>query len=264
MSLLVLLGVAAGCTQQPPVKAVASHDRITPSRAATSGNGDAVSAAATGASQEGAVRRVTGTVQETMDAGAYTYVRVDAGSEEIWAASSRFAVAVGDRVVVPLETPMQNFHSPNLKRDFPLIYFTSRISREGETPEPDPAPEQMAPGTHPPSTPVAAMTERIPPADGGITIAHLWANRQSLAGQRVTVRGKVVKFNGGILERNWLHLQDGSGDASKQTHDVAVTTSADASVGDIVTVSGVAAVDKDFGAGYAYPVILEDATLSRK
>jgi hypothetical protein len=70
-----------------------------------------------------------------------------------------------------------------------------------------------------------------------------------------------VKFNGGILGRNWLHLQDGTGDATQGTHDLTVTTDATAAVGAVVTVTGTLVVDQDFGAGYIYPILLENATV---
>lgn len=72
----------------------------------------------------------TGTVLETMDAASYTYVRVKTSSGEIWAATGQFKVAVGDKVAVPLEMPMENFHSNTLKRDFKTIYFATRIERQ--------------------------------------------------------------------------------------------------------------------------------------
>ena len=91
--------------------------------------------------------------------------------------------------------------------------------------------------------------------------APVFTAQASLAGKTVTVRGKVVKFNGGILDRNWVHLQDGSGQAADGTNDLLVTSDAAAKVGDIVTVTGTVAVDKDFTAGYAYKVMLEKATI---
>ena len=73
----------------------------------------------------------TGTVVETMDASTYTYVRVKTATGDIWAAANQFKVAVGDQVVVPLNMPMQDFHSGTLKRTFPTIYFASRIDKVG-------------------------------------------------------------------------------------------------------------------------------------
>jgi hypothetical protein len=77
----------------------------------------------------------------------------------------------------------------------------------------------------------------------------------------VTVRGKIVKFNGGILGTNWLHIQDGSGSAKDGSNDLTVTSDGGAAVGDVITATGTIAIDKDFGAGYAYAVILEKATV---
>jgi hypothetical protein len=84
----------------------------------------AMGAAATGAT-------ASGTVVETMDASSYTYVRVKTATGDIWAASAQFKVKVGDKVTVPLNMPMQNFHSGTLNRTFPLVYFASRIELEG-------------------------------------------------------------------------------------------------------------------------------------
>ena len=238
LALAAALAAVVGCSAKPETQASAEAD-----------------ATAAPAAAPVAENTFTGEVKETMEAGPYTYVRVDNGSEEIWAAASRFPVAVGDRVVVPLSMPMESFHSDSLDRDFELIYFAGQIFREGEAP----APGMLA--GHPPVNAQQASAEPISvtPAEGGVTIAELWAGKDRLAGSTVVVRGKVVKFNREIMGTNWLHLQDGSGDAEAGTHDITVTTSGAAAVGDVVTVTGSAAVDKDFGFGYAYPVLIQDA-----
>jgi hypothetical protein len=176
-ALVVALGALAGCSGQPAAK-----------EATTNQNAPAPQASHEATTAPG-VQSITGPVLETMDAANYTYVRVQAESGEIWAASRQFQVAVGDRVVVPLEMPMENFHSESLKRDFPLIYFASAIVREGEQTSP------AMPSGHPPvggtsSGPAAAqVTEVIPPAAGGSTIATVWAERTAMAGKAVTATG---------------------------------------------------------------------------
>ncbi len=267
LSCLVLaLSGFAGCSRQPaahnadPAAPVGQR----PTAAAT------VPAAQSGSpSAAGTIETVTGTVAETMDASNYTYVRVKTGSREIWAASSRFRVKVGDKVTVPLESPMENFHSKTLNRDFPLIYFASGITREG-----DPAPMAMVPAhggaggsvqAHqaPQTSEAPQASSPIAPAPGGMRIADVWAKRKSLAGQKVTVRGRVVKFNGEIMGRNWIHIQDGSGKASDGTNDLPITTDGVAKVGDVITATGTVGVDRDFTAGYKYPVIIEKATIAQ-
>jgi hypothetical protein len=118
---------------------------------------------------------------------------------------------------------------------------------------------------------MTAQSAHAPQADGALesaagvtTVAKVWAERTALAGKTMTVRGQVVKFNGGILDRNWLHIQDGTGTATEGTHDLTITTKAAAKVGDLVTATGTVTIDKDFGAGYVYKVILTDATVTAK
>jgi len=120
------------------------------------------------------------------------------------------------------------------------------------------------PEGHPATTAEAQVIEPVAPAPGGTSIASLWADRASLSGKRVTVRGKVVKYNGAIMGLNWVHIQDGSGSAKDGTHDLTITSNTEARVGDVVTVTGTVVTDKDFGAGYAYPVMLQGASITVK
>lgn len=204
----------------------------------------------------------TGTVVETMNAGKYTYVLIDANGTEIWAAATRFDVAVGDTLVVPLEMPMQDFYSESLDRTFPVVYFTSQIQHQGQAGSPAMPPgHPQVGGAMASSHETANEVVAVEAADGGVTVGQIWSETADLAGTSVTVRGQVVKFNGGILGTNWVHLQDGTGSASDGTHDLTVTTSADVSVGDVVTVTGTLVTDQDFGAGYTYKVLLKDAEL---
>jgi hypothetical protein len=97
-----------------------------------------------------------------------------------------------------------------------------------------------------------------------MTIGDLYSHKADLSGKSVTLSGKVVKVNNQVMKRNFLHIQDGSGDAAAGTNDLTVTSQDTASVGDEVTVSGTVAVDQDFGYGYMYPLLLEKATITRK
>lgn len=253
LSLVVIALALTGCARQP----------ATPAQSAQNAPAPAAGAPAPQAGSE----TVTGTVRETMDAASYTYVRVGTDKGDVWAAAPQFAVKIGERVVVPLQMPMENFHSQSLNRDFPLIYFVSEIRREGDAAAAGSgqAPSLMASHGSSTSEPAERIETMAAPA-GGMTIADLWSKRQSLAGKSVTVHGKVVKFNSGIMGKNWFHLQDGTGKASDNTHDITVTTAEDVvvKVGDTVTVTGTVAIDKDFGAGYAYGAILENARVTPK
>lgn len=248
--LLALAGVTA-CSGAPAGTPAAAATKVTSPAAPP-----ALSPAHNPATAD-AAGTVTGSVAETMNSGGYTYARLQTARGDVWIAAAEFAVQKGERLTAPLEMPMTNFHSQTLNRDFPTIYFVSQVARDGQAVSVQQARTDAPAATATPQAPV----ERMTPASGGLSIAEVWAKRKSLAGQQVVVRGKVVKVNRGILDRNWIHLQDGSGSAADRTNDLTVTTAAEVNVGDIVTMSGVLATGKDLGSGYAYDVILEKAVV---
>ena len=96
------------------------------------------------------------------------------------------------------------------------------------------------------------------------TIAALYQGKAGLAGKTISIQGKVVKVNNGIMGRNWIHLTDGTGDAKAKTNDLVITSTQTAEVGDQVTATGVAAINKDFGAGYTYALLIEEAHIDVK
>lgn len=221
-------------------------------------------AAATEAAQaEGAF---TGTVAETVNAGGYTYVRLQApGKDDVWVAAPEFDARVGQRLSVALEMPMRNFESQTLKRKFDLVYFVQTVSRDGQVVAGD---SGAVAGGQPPvqmmssRTPsVSAAVEPVAPPAGGMSIVDLWKKRKELSGKEVVVRGRVVKVNNEILGTNWVHLQDGTGAEADRTNDITVTTDALVQMGDVVTVKGVLATGKDIGSGYAYDAIIEKAVV---
>jgi hypothetical protein len=97
-------------------------------------------------------------------------------------------------------------------------------------------------------------------AEGGKTIAEIYAGKADLAGKTVLVRGKVVKYTPGVMGKNWIHIQDGTG--AEGTNDLTVTTSAVVKIGDTISARGLVEVDKDFGFGYTYEILIEDAEVT--
>jgi hypothetical protein len=201
--------------------------------------------------------QLTGTVVETMDSGGYTYVQLDAGSEgRVWVAGPSTNVEVGDTVDIASGMLMQEFVSKTLNRTFENIYFANALRVAGEGSGSAAAPKSAGEVASEP--PEKIEVEKV---EGGLTVAEIFEKADALAGQEVLLRGQVVKFNGGIMGRNWLHVRDGTGAAG--TNDLTVTTDGTANVGDVVVIRGKLATNKDFGAGYSYPVIVEDASLTR-
>ncbi len=199
----------------------------------------------------------SGKVTETMDAGGYTYVLVDTSTNKVWAAATKFQVKPGDLVTVPEAMPMTNFHSQSLNRDFPVIYFAGSIKLNG-------ANAAALPAGHPPMAGQAPPLKRdftgLKPAKDGKSVAEIYATSARLEGKSVKVRGKVVKYNANILGKNWLHIQDGTGSAG--SNDLLVTTTGASKMGDTVLVEGKVAMNKDFGGGYKYSLLIEEAKVT--
>lgn len=195
---------------------------------------------------------LSGKVLETMDSAGYTYLKVQTASGQVWAVVPQTKVAQGADVSLSEQMTMENFESKTLNRKFDRIVFATMGTGGAGTP----AQHMKAPAVD--SAPVAVEK----PA-GGRSVAEIWSERKQLDGKPVVVRGKVVKFLPEIMGRNWIHVRDGSGSPDKGDNDLTVTTTAGAAVGDIVTVSGVVRADKDFGAGYMYPVIVEDGKIAK-
>ncbi len=212
---------------------------------------------------------VKGKVLEVKDASGYTYIRLDNGSKAgIWAAVPKSDLKVGEEITLQGGSVMENFTSKTLGKTFDKIIFASGVLRAGDKAAGDFASAAAA------GSGAAAMNSggsagsivpfknlKITKAVGANahTVGELFANRKALNSKQIVVRGQVVKISKNIMGKNWIHIQDGTGDPMKNTHDLVVTTQDVAAKGNIVTVTGVVEADKDFGSGYKYDVIIEQA-----
>ena len=188
-------------------------------------------------------------VQEVIQVSAYTYLRVKENDADFWIAIKKTPVEPGETISYANPMEMRDFTSKELQRTFDKIFFIGAY-RKGDA---------SAPATAAPRTKPAIDNKEISiaPAEGGISIGELFSNRATYAGKTVIIKGQVVKFSATIMSRNWVHLQDGtSGDGKR---DLTITTQDKAAVGDVVTFEGKITLDKDFGAGYKYEVIMEEA-----
>lgn len=200
---------------------------------------------------------ISGKVLETMNAGGYTYVLLDQKKGKIWVAGPEMKVKVGDTVHLKDGTTMTDFKSTALKREFKTIIFSAGPA---DAPGTVTKPEKKAKESKlNPKTKVKKAT-----GAGSYTIAEIYQKKKQLNGQNVTVSGKVVKVSSGIMKRNWIHLQDGTGDHIKATHNLVTTSNEEPKVGDTVVATGTVATDQDFGAGYHYEVIIENAKYKKQ
>ena len=207
---------------------------------------------------------LSGKVLERIAASPYCYLRLQTARGEVWAAVPEAKVEKGAEVTVVNPMLMSNFESKTLKRTFAEIYFGSLAGAADAATAAAPAIGAPAPmGTPIPAPVLIAKVDKAAGADAH-TVAEIWAQKGGLKDKSVSIRGKVVKYNPGVMGKNWIHLQDGSGDPSKGTHDIAVTSLDVVAKGDVVTAKGVVRVDKDFGSGYRYGMLVEDAKVVKK
>lgn len=206
---------------------------------------------------------ISGPVLETMDAGGYTYARLEADGKEVWAAGPMTPLEVGTTVTVSTRMPQRGFHSETLERTFETLYFVSDWGSAPKAADPHGGMMggDMGMAGHGKTPAADVAVGSVTPVEGGHTVAALFTQRAELAGTKTSVRGRVVKFNGGIMGKNWVHVQDGTGDAAAKTHDLLITTDGTCAVGDLITATGTVTVEKDFGAGYSYELLLEDASI---
>lgn len=88
-------------------------------------------------------------------------------------------------------------------------------------------------------------------------------DKAALKGKTVLVNAQVVKVTEGVMGKNWVHLQDGSGKAADGTHDVIATTKDSVAVGAVLKAKGTVRTDVNIGSGYSYPVLIEDASFAK-
>jgi hypothetical protein len=207
---------------------------------------------------------LSGEVLEVQDVEMYTYLRLKTATGETWAAVTKANVKKGSRVTIANPMTMENFESKALKRKFDTIVFGQIADASGAAAAPGPAMAMPMPGQAPAAA-AAAPVEKIAKATGpdARTIAEVVAGRAKLKDKTVLVRGKVVKVNTGIMGKNWIHLQDGSGAAADGSNDILVTTKDVPALGDIVNARGTVRTDVKLGAGYDYAVLVEDAAVRK-
>jgi len=199
--------------------------------------------------------KVYGKVTQTMDAAGYTYAEVDTGKEKIWAAARKTVLRKGDMIAFSTVMPMQNHYSKSLKREFSVVYFVNQFITDKKT-DVSSHPVQSTPHANIKNMKALEPVTGIKKIEGGYTISDVYKNKNKLKGKTILVRGKVTKFTAKVMNKNWIHIMDGS------THDdLTVTTDEIVAVNDMIVIKGKLVLDKDYNYGYVYPLIVENASI---
>jgi predicted heme/steroid binding protein len=217
-----------------------------------------------------------GKVLEIKSAMGYKYLKIDEKGKEIWVAIANAPVSIGDKIGFDKKTMMKEFQSKSLGQKFDEIYFASNVYLPEKTTKPKSMKALLGLNTTK-QDPHAGIGRGLSPepieeipskpfvkkVSYSVEEIHMW--RKNLKDQIITLEGTVFKVSHGIMKRDWVHIGDGSGNEKKLTDDLVFTaTSTTIKSGDKVLAKGKVIVDKDFGYGYFYKVIIENATFEVK
>ena len=199
-------------------------------------------------------------VQEVLQVQSYTYLHVLENGEKKWLAVPRMEAELGEIYYYQGGVVMPEFKSTELDRTFESVVFLSSITNE-DVVDPDTGklnPDKILNGS--PTDQQATLNKLdldIKPVKGGVLISELFENRDKYEGKKIKVVGKVTKFSPQIMSKNWVHFQDGT--EYEGAYDLMITTQENVYVGDEVIFEGKISLDRDFGAGYVYKIIMEEA-----
>ena len=208
------------------------------------------------------------TVEEVIQTTSYTYLQVKENDSLKWLAIPSMQASKGDIYYYSEGLPMKQFESKELHRTFDEVLFLGGVSPEpiGEKSK-MPADKTHAsvaqPASNEPYVRKASKEVRkdlkIDAPKDCITIAELFSKKDTYAGKIVKIKGQVTKYSPEIMNKNWIHLQDGTDDHGK--FDLVITSPGNVKVGDIVTFEGKIILNKDFGYGYLFDIMMEDASI---
>lgn len=191
-------------------------------------------------------------VNEFLDGGNYAYLHVDEAGNNYWMAIPRMEVNIGETYYYSGGMLMREFESKQLKRTFDLITFVDGIRLTEKT-------VVKKENPHLNSTKENVEVQKIEIPANGTSLSDLFSKKELYFNKSIIVRGKVTKVNKNIMDRNWVHISDGTKFDGKAS--LTVTTLEQVKVGDIVTFKGIVILDKNFGQGYVYPILLEEGNL---
>jgi hypothetical protein len=237
-----LLAVTLACSNSP--KVIAPVNSKPTSQAEVAGN-ESFMPASQPMTSEFVEHRIK--VLEVLKTKRYTYILSEEGDiEPYWIAIPKRPVQVGEELIYRGGLVKKNFFSAEYNRVFETLYLVSEIL---------PLNGMMNNQVNVNDPELTAPPKSVQPIQGAIKLKDLITNADNYAGKAVRISGKCVKINPMIMGRNWVHIQDESG----AEFDLTVTTNEQVQLGQMINMEGILAVNKDFGAGYFYKVIVENA-----
>lgn len=198
-------------------------------------------------------------VNEKLPASKYIYLKVTEAGEQFWIATRNQQITIGGTYFYRSGLLKTDFESKEYNRFFEKIYLVSNLVAEDHRNTSGSINSEISKkeNSFNQKEIIPTHTEKITPHKGSITIAELVADPNEYNGKTIQLTGKCVKINPNIMNRNWIHLQDGS----KNDYDLVITSNTFVPEGKIITIRALVSLNRDFGAGYRYDLILENGTI---
>ncbi len=201
------------------------------------------------------------------NAGAYKYLKINEDGKELWVAIANAPVKVGDKIGYDKMTVMKDFKSKSLKKTFKEVIFASDVYLPEKNKGIKDLQDMLGLSTANKNTPkkVEKKTVTEKPAKPFVkkefyTVEEVFMWKNELKDSTIKVKGKVQKISRQIMKVDWVHIGDGTGDSTKKNNDIVFTTKTMTfKSGSEVIASGKLILDKDFGYGYFYDVIVQDS-----
>lgn len=184
-------------------------------------------------------------VLEVLPTEKYVYLRVYEGEDEYWIATGKQAAEVGSKYFFRDGLLKTNFESKEYNRVFDKVYLVSKLVPENHAQD---------------NISYAQSSKNITKVEGSISIKEVIEQASTLEGKEVQLTGECTKLNANIMGRNWIHLKDGT----KDDYDFVVTSDQAIPEGHIVTIKGTVGLNRDFGSGYRYDLLIENASIVRE
>jgi hypothetical protein len=198
-----------------------------------------------------------GVAKEVIQTTNYTYILADMDGKKIWLAGPKFDAIVGQKYYFVQNMVMENFQSKELNRIFDTILFVQEINTDPVFFKSQSQTSNQSQTDYKPNIKITKQDIKINHEKGITSISDVFLNKEKYEGNSITVKGVVTKYNPEIMNKNWIHLQDGTDNNGQ--FDLVVTSLVNTKLGDTLTLTGKLALNKDFGYGYKYDVLLEDA-----
>ncbi len=203
---------------------------------------------------------LTVTVDQITETPSYSYLEIHDATAKGWLIAPALTVPTAAEITIEQYVRVRDFEALEIGKRFDSVLVAARVNGAGvvlkETGE-EAAVDPVLPAS---GVTVAEVSIRlVQVVKGDMRLNEVLARRTELDGQRIKVRGQVLRVVPRIRDRNWIWLRDGSGEQRGANLPVVIDRPVDP--GQVLWLEGRVAIDRKFKIGGSHPVLLEDAVV---